>query len=113
MTTVFHARTYGRFIETQSNLRRKKLHRTNQGSNFLGSSLSNKDNVIFFRAFEAVASPLDLESSWQPRYSTALCCQIQLPTNILICFKPFVLEMRMEEVLSTPKGIDSLWSMNH
>ena len=35
MTTVFHARLYGRFIETQSNLRRNKLHITNQGSNFV------------------------------------------------------------------------------
>ena len=34
MTTVFHARPYGRFIELQSNLRRKKIHRTNQGANF-------------------------------------------------------------------------------
>ena len=29
----------------QSNLRRKKLHRTNQDSNFLGGSFSNRDNV--------------------------------------------------------------------
>ena len=45
MTTVFHAWLYGRFIEIQSNLRKKKLHRTNQGSNFLGGSLSNRMNV--------------------------------------------------------------------
>ena len=45
MTKVFHAWQYGRSIEIQSNLRRKKLHRTNQGSNFLGNSFSNKDNV--------------------------------------------------------------------
>ena len=45
MTTVFHAWPYGRFIEIQSNLRRKKLHRTNQGSNFLGGSFSNRDNI--------------------------------------------------------------------
>ena len=45
MTAVFHARLYGRFIEIQRNLRRKKLHRTNQGSNFLGGSFSNRDNV--------------------------------------------------------------------
>ena len=45
MKTVFHAWVYGRFIEIQSNLRRKKLHRTNQGSNFLGSSFSNRDHV--------------------------------------------------------------------
>ena len=38
MTTVFHAWPYGRFIGLQSNLRRKKLHKTNQGSNFLRGS---------------------------------------------------------------------------
>ena len=45
MTTAFHARVYGRFIEIQSNLRRKKLYRTNQDSNFLAGSQSNRDNV--------------------------------------------------------------------
>ena len=35
---------HGRFIEMQSNLTRKKRHRTNQGSNFLGDSFSNRDN---------------------------------------------------------------------
>ena len=46
MTTVFHARSYGRFIEIQSNLSRKKLHTSNQGSNFLGDSFSNRDKII-------------------------------------------------------------------
>ena len=41
----FHAWPYGRFVETQSNLRRKKLHRTNQGSNFVGVSFINRDNI--------------------------------------------------------------------
>ena len=45
MITVFHARPYGRFIEILSNLWRKKLHRMNQGSNFLRGSFSNRDNV--------------------------------------------------------------------
>ena len=45
MATVFHARSYGSFIEIKCNLRRKKLHRTNQGSNFLGGTSSNRDNV--------------------------------------------------------------------
>ena len=43
--TVFHTWTHGRLIEIQSNLTGKKLHRTNQGSNFLGGSLNNRDNV--------------------------------------------------------------------
>ena len=49
MTTEFHTWLYGRFIEIQSNLRRKKLHRMNQGSNFLGGGFSNRDNAIQFR----------------------------------------------------------------
>ena len=35
LTTVFHARLYGRFIDIKTNFRRKKLHRMYQGSNFL------------------------------------------------------------------------------
>ena len=42
---IFHPWPYDRFIETQSNLKRKKLHRMNQGSNFLGDSFRNRDNV--------------------------------------------------------------------
>ena len=45
MTRVFCTWVYGRFIEIQSNLRREKIHRTIQGSNFLGGSFSNRDNV--------------------------------------------------------------------
>ena len=45
LTAVFHARLYGMFIEIQRNLRRRTLHRMNQGSNFLGGSFSNNDNV--------------------------------------------------------------------
>ena len=36
---------YGQMVEIQSNLRRNKLHKTNQGSNFLAGSFSNRDNV--------------------------------------------------------------------
>ena len=46
MTIVFHARSHGRFIDIQTNLRRNKLHRTNQGFDFLEGSFSNRDNVI-------------------------------------------------------------------
>ena len=45
MTMVFHVRPYCRFTLIKSNLGRKKLHRTNQGYNFLGGSFSNTDNV--------------------------------------------------------------------
>ena len=46
MTKVFHIRSYGRFTEIQNNLARKKLHRINQASNFLGGGFGNRDNVI-------------------------------------------------------------------
>ena len=45
MTTALHAWLYSRFIQIQSKLRKKKIHRPNQSSNFLGSSFSNRDNV--------------------------------------------------------------------
>ena len=45
MTTVFHAWPYGRFIEIQCSLRRKKLHWMNQGSNFLWGTFSNRDST--------------------------------------------------------------------
>lgn len=35
MTTVFHTRLYGKFIEIKSTLRRKKLHRTKKGLQIL------------------------------------------------------------------------------
>ena len=41
---VFHAWLYGRFIEIDSNLRRKKLHSMNKDFNFLGGSFSKTQN---------------------------------------------------------------------
>ena len=43
--TLFHTWLYGRFTEIQNNLRRKKLHRINQCSNFLGDSFISRDNI--------------------------------------------------------------------
>ena len=45
LTTVFHTWPYGKFIEIQSTLRRKKLHRTNKVPVFFGGSFNNTDNV--------------------------------------------------------------------
>ena len=61
MTTVFREWPYGRFIEIQNNLRRKKLHRTNQGSNFLGGSFSNRDNVRATVQFRRESQPQHLK----------------------------------------------------
>ena len=60
MTIVFHARLHGRFIEIQSNLWRKKLYRTNQSSNFLGGSFSNRDSVR--------ATPMQFTMVRQPKH---------------------------------------------
>ena len=43
--TLFHEWPYGRFIEIQNNFKRKKLHRMNQGSIFLGCNFSDRDNI--------------------------------------------------------------------
>ena len=62
MTTVFHTWVYGRFIEIQSNLRRrKKLHRTNESSNFVGGSFSNRDNVRVPIQFRREGQPKHLK----------------------------------------------------
>ena len=43
--TVSQVRLYDIFREIKTNLRRKKLHRRNEGSNFLAASFSKTDNV--------------------------------------------------------------------
>ena len=58
MTAVFHAWPYGKFIEIQSQFRRKKLHKTNQGANFLGLSLRNRDNI---------RAPIQIRREIQPK----------------------------------------------
>ena len=58
-TIVFHIRPYDRFIEIQSNLKRKKLQRTNQGSNFLGCSFSKN-----------VRAPIQFRREKQPQHFT-------------------------------------------
>ena len=42
---VFQRRPYVGFIEIKHNLRRKKIHRANRGSNFLGGNCSNRESV--------------------------------------------------------------------
>ena len=47
----------GRFIKIKSKLRRKKLHRTNHGPNFLGGTFSNRDNVRALVQFRRETQP--------------------------------------------------------
>ena len=44
-------------MEVKSNIRRKKLHRTNQGSIFFGGSFSNRDNVRALIQFKKKVNP--------------------------------------------------------
>ena len=66
MTTVFHARPYGRFIEIQSNLRRKKLRRTNlrRTTNFFGSSFSKRNFVRAPIQFRRESQPQHLKDDF-------------------------------------------------
>ena len=62
--TVFHTLPYARFIEIQSNLMRKKLHRINQDSYFPGGRFSNRDNVRSPIQFRRESQPQHLEKSF-------------------------------------------------
>ena len=86
MTTVFHTWPYGRFIEIQSNLRRKKLPRTNQGSNFLGGSLSNIDHARAPAQFRGESQSFSSTEINKPLTAQVLClvCQIQVQKPILV-----------------------------
>ena len=58
---VVHAWAYGRFIDVKNNLKRKKLQRMNQGSNFLGGSFSNRDYVRAPMQFGRESKPIHLK----------------------------------------------------
>ena len=64
MTTVFYTWPNGRFIEMQSNPRKKKLHRMNQGSNFLGGNFGSKDNVRAPIQFRRESPPNNLKNDF-------------------------------------------------
>ena len=53
-------------IPWQSNLRSKKLHRTNPGSNFLGGTFSNRYNVRAPIQFRREIQPQHLERQFFP-----------------------------------------------
>ena len=67
MTAVLNAWSYGKVIETLSNLRRKKFHRTVQGSNFLVGSFSNRDNVRDPIQFSRKNQPKHLKNHFSSR----------------------------------------------
>ena len=54
--------------------------------------------------FEAIASPLNLELSWKPSCSTALCCLRRCAAkDILLFLNPLAFEKRMDLILPSLK----------
>ena len=83
VTTVFHTWAYGRFIEIQSSLRRKKLHRTNQGSNFLGGSFSNRDNIKVESNLQEEVNPSILKDDFSSRTDPSIDVSISIAPTLL------------------------------
>ena len=63
---------------------------------------------IFFRSFEAIVSPLNLESSWQPRYSTVSCCLMEWPYTVLAIHHTLMLQP--QENINTSQKL-SVWNI--
>ena len=59
-------------------------------------------HLFFCTTFEAIASSLNLESSWQPRYCFVLLKEMARKGYINY-FKPLHFEKRMDLVPSSPK----------
>ena len=55
-------------------------YRQGLGTCFGDTGILAQHLFVFFFTFEAIASPLNLESSWQPRYSTTVSyCLMEWP----------------------------------
>ena len=80
MTTLFHTWLYGTIKEIQSNIRRKELYRTNQVSNFLGGSFSNRDNLRAQSNLEEKPNPSISKDVFSSTYPSIF-------TSILLIFK--------------------------
>ena len=92
MTTVLHTWLYGRFIEIQSNLRREKLRRPNQGSSFLGGSFSNRDNV---------RAPIQLRRESQPQHLVRDDFSSSIDQSIFTSISPVFLDQSNETSFSS------------
>ena len=89
MTTVFHARLYGRFIEIQSNFKRKKLHERNQDPHFLRDSYSNKKNV---------RSPIQIKRESQPQHHKSLFFLKNTPIHFHVNCKTDKIELSFSSI---------------
>ena len=64
-------------MEIQSNLRSKKLHRTDQSSNFLGGSLNNRDNVRAQSSLEEKVNLSILKGDFPSRTDSSIFTSIE------------------------------------
>ena len=60
----------------ESNLRRKKLHGTNQGSNFLGENFSNRDNLRALVRFRRESQPTILKDDFSSKTDPSIFVSI-------------------------------------
>ena len=97
MATRLYTCAYGSFKKIQSNLRRKKLHRTNQGSNLLGSSSSNRDDV---------RSPIQFRKKIQPKHLKKLIFLKNRPIHFHINITDVI-----RKVIEVGKVQDQKWSL--
>ena len=92
MTTVFHEWPYGGLTGIQSKFRRKKLHRSNQGSNFLEGSFINRDNLRAQFNLEEKVNPSilkdDFSSRTCPSIFTTIAPVLLDQSNRTSCFCP-------------------------
>ena len=79
-------------MEIQSNLRRKKLHRLNYGSNFLGGGFSNRENLRAPVQFRRVSQPQHLKRRFF----------LRIDASIFISYSTSVIRPVKQKQLSFP-----------
>ena len=101
--------------ETMRNIHNRNMAKFSNSLLYAGIRyLLCRFGIFFFKTFEAIASPLNLELRWLRMYTTVPYCLIKWPAkDILIYFKHLAFEKRLDLVLSSPKWSDSLLSINH
>ena len=88
--TVFHTWLYGTFIGILSSPRRKKFHRMNQGSSFLGGTFSDRDNIHWLTDYP-------LTSCYMPSMCVTRSLQLFPPFTLILT--SFSLELPLQSSL--------------
>ena len=106
MTTVFHRCLYGRFIEIQSNLRRKKVHRANEDSNFFGRGFRRESNLE--EKFNPSIIKYDFSSRTDPSISTSIA-PVFLDQSNEISWVFLALNSTSQFLSQSTVSSDSIW----